>query len=118
MRRGSAAQAVEPVADQAADRPGALHLRIVADAVEHRRHPAQTAVADTAGAGAAGDLAQSLLVTCWNLGIAVAAPAGGLLLDHGGPGALPWAALPLLAAALAVTAAARRHGFPPDGAGR
>ncbi|MFG2846522.1 MFS transporter [Kitasatospora sp. NPDC048296] len=70
----------------------------------------QTAVADAAGPAA--DLAQSLLVTCWNLGIAAAAFAGGLLLDHGGPGSLPWSALALLALALAVAAAARRHGFP------
>lgn len=40
----------------------------------------QTAVADAAGTAA--DLAQSLLVTCWNLGIAAAAFAGGLFLDH------------------------------------
>lgn len=35
----------------------------------------QTAVADATGTAA--DLAQSLLVTCWNLGIATAASAGG-----------------------------------------
>ncbi|MFJ7246549.1 MFS transporter [Kitasatospora sp. NPDC098652] len=70
----------------------------------------QTAVADAADTAA--DLAQSLLVTCWNLGIAAAASAGGLLLDHAGPQSLPWSALALLALALAVTTAARRHGFP------
>ncbi|MEV7601754.1 MFS transporter [Kitasatospora sp. NPDC089797] len=70
----------------------------------------QTAVADAADTAA--DLAQSLLVTCWNLGIAAAASAGGLLLDHAGATSLPWSALALLALALAVTAAARRHGFP------
>ncbi|MBD0673372.1 MFS transporter [Streptomyces sp. CBMA156] len=70
----------------------------------------QTAVADASGP--AGDIAQSLLVTCWNLGIAVAGMAGGLLLDHAGPTALPWSALVLLAAALAVTVGGRRHGFP------
>ncbi|WP_316521304.1 MFS transporter [Kitasatospora brasiliensis] len=74
----------------------------------------QTAVADAAGP--AGDIAQSLLVTCWNLGIAAAGLAGGLLLDHAGPTALPWSALALLAAALAVTVGGRRHGFPaPSG---
>ncbi|MFB7472914.1 MFS transporter [Kitasatospora sp. NPDC056184] len=70
----------------------------------------QTAVADAAGP--AGDIAQSLLVTCWNLGIAVGGLAGGLLLDHSGPTALPWSALVLLAAALATTLAGRRHAFP------
>ncbi|MFF3002091.1 MFS transporter [Kitasatospora sp. NPDC057940] len=70
----------------------------------------QTAVADAAGP--AGDIAQSLLVTCWNLGIAGAALTGGVLLDHGGPSTLPWSALVLLAAALTVTVAAHHHGFP------
>ncbi|MEU6507832.1 MFS transporter [Streptomyces sp. NPDC046942] len=70
----------------------------------------QTAVADAAGTAA--DLAQSLLVTCWNLGIAAAAFAGGLLLDHTSPDSLPWSALALLALALTVTATARHHGFP------
>ncbi|MBD0690584.1 MFS transporter [Streptomyces sp. CBMA123] len=70
----------------------------------------QTAVADAADTAA--DLAQSLLVTCWNLGIAAAASAGGLLLAHAGPQSLPWSALALLGIALAVTVAARRHGFP------
>ncbi|MEV7130620.1 MFS transporter [Streptomyces sp. NPDC093260] len=69
----------------------------------------QTAVADAAGTAA--DLAQSLLATCWNLGIA-AAFAGGPLLDHTGPRSLPWSALTLLTLALAVTATARHHGFP------
>ncbi|MEV7183237.1 MFS transporter [Kitasatospora sp. NPDC093102] len=73
----------------------------------------QTAVADAAGP--AGDLAQSLLVTCWNLGIAIGGLAGGLALDHAGPSALPWSALVLLAAALATTLGARRHGFPGAG---
>ncbi|MFJ9695456.1 MFS transporter [Kitasatospora sp. NPDC101183] len=69
----------------------------------------QTAVADTAGPD--GDLAQSLLVTCWNLGIATAAGAGGLLLSWGGPSTLPWTALALLGVAL-VAAGAGRTGFP------
>ncbi|MFJ7909938.1 MFS transporter [Kitasatospora sp. NPDC096204] len=73
----------------------------------------QTAVADAAGP--AGDIAQSLLVTCWNLGIAVGGLAGGLLLDRVGPTALPWSALVLLAATLAVTLGGRRHAFPARG---
>ncbi|WBP88965.1 MFS transporter [Kitasatospora cathayae] len=73
----------------------------------------QTAAADAADTAA--DLAQSLLVTCWNLGIAAAASTGGLLLDHAGPNSPPWSALALLALALTVTAAARWHGFPGKG---
>lgn len=69
----------------------------------------QTASAETAGA--AGDVAQSLVVTCWNIGIAGGAVAGGLLLSGVGPPSLPWAALGLLVPALAVTISARRDGF-------
>lgn len=70
----------------------------------------QTAVADAAAH--ASDIAQSLLVTCWNAGIAGAGAAGGMLLDREGPEALPWAAVALLAVGLTVTVAANRHGFP------
>lgn len=72
--------------------------------------PLQTASAEAAGA--AGDVAQSLVVTCWNIGIAGGGITGGLLLTGAGPGALPWAALVLLIPALIVTVTANRHGFP------
>ncbi|PRY65467.1 putative MFS family arabinose efflux permease [Glaciihabitans tibetensis] len=64
----------------------------------------QTASAEAAGA--AGDVAQSLVVTCWNIGIAGGAITGGLLLAGIGPSSLPWAALVLLVPALIVTIAA------------
>lgn len=70
----------------------------------------QTASAEAAGE--AGDVAQSLVVTCWNIGIAGGGVLGGLLLTGAGTASLPWAALLLLAAALVVTITARRHGFP------
>ncbi|UNB55685.1 MFS transporter [Mycolicibacterium sp. YH-1] len=70
----------------------------------------QTASAEAAGA--AGDVAQSLVVTCWNIGIAGGGIIGGLLLSGVGPASLPWAALVLLIPALVVTVSARRHGFP------
>lgn len=70
----------------------------------------QTASAEAAGA--AGDVAQSLVVTCWNIGIAGGGIAGGILLSNTGPAALPWAALALLVPALMVTIASRRNGFP------
>lgn len=37
---------------------------------------------------------------------------GGLLLDRGGPGALPWSALVLMPLVLAVVVAARGRAFP------
>jgi predicted MFS family arabinose efflux permease len=52
----------------------------------------QTALARRAGAAA--DLAQSMLVTGWNLAIAAGGVAGGVLLQAGGAGVLGW--LPLL----------------------
>jgi predicted MFS family arabinose efflux permease len=70
----------------------------------------QTSSAEAAGD--AGDVAQSLVVTCWNIGIAGGAVAGGLLLAGIGPASLPWAALLLLVPALVATITASRHGFP------
>ncbi|PPF43360.1 MFS transporter [Pseudoclavibacter sp. AY1F1] len=70
----------------------------------------QTASAEAAGA--AGDLAQSLVVTCWNIGIAGGAIAGSFLITSFRPTSLPWAALVLLVLALGVTATAKRSGFP------
>lgn len=70
----------------------------------------QTASAEAAGT--AGDVAQSLVVTCWNLGIAGGGLLGGLLLSGIGPAALPWAVFGLLVCALCVTVRGRRHGFP------
>jgi len=70
----------------------------------------QTSSAEAAGD--AGDVAQSLVVTCWNIGIAGGAVSGGLLLAGIGPAFLPWAALLLLVPALVATITASRHGFP------
>ncbi|ACO77987.1 MFS transporter [Azotobacter vinelandii CA] len=69
----------------------------------------QTASADAAGEGA--DLAQSMIVTVWNLAIAGGGVFGGLLLETAGVGAFPWVLLGLLAAALLCAGMARTHGF-------
>ncbi|EKE76780.1 MFS transporter [Gallaecimonas xiamenensis] len=77
----------------------------------------QTALAKTAGDAA--DVAQSMLVTAWNMAIAGGGMVGGVLLQRLGAGAFAPAVLGLLAATLVVVWAARRHGFPaPKGAGR
>jgi len=55
----------------------------------------QTAVARRAGAAA--DLAQSMLVTGWNLAIAAGGMAGGVVLQSAGAGQLAWLPLLLLA---------------------
>ncbi|MER6979622.1 MFS transporter [Streptomyces carpinensis] len=67
--------------------------------------------ASAEAAGAAGDVAQSLVVICWNLGIASGGVIGGVLLSATGTGSLPWWILVLVAAALVGTVAARRHGY-------
>jgi predicted MFS family arabinose efflux permease len=70
----------------------------------------QTASAKTAGEAA--DVAQSMLVTTWNLAIAGGGIVGGLLLDSVGAGAFPFTLLALLGATLLVAWSARTHGFP------
>ncbi|MFI6318087.1 MFS transporter [Nonomuraea sp. NPDC050556] len=59
----------------------------------------QTALVDAAGPGNA-DVATAMQTTVYNLGIAAGSLVGGLVLEGAGPAALPWTALPLLAAAL------------------
>ena len=70
----------------------------------------QTAIAKTAGDAA--DVAQSMLVTAWNMAIAGGGIIGGVLLDRLGIAAFAPAVLVLLAATLVVVWAAKNHGFP------
>ena len=70
----------------------------------------QTASAEAAGPGA--DVAQSILVTVWNIAIAGGGIVGGVLLETSGVGAFPWALLALLLPGLLIAWAARAHGFP------
>ncbi|BBC29564.1 hypothetical protein SGFS_008580 [Streptomyces graminofaciens] len=71
----------------------------------------QTALVDASGAANA-DVATSLQTTVYNAGIAVGSLTGGLVLESTGAAALPWTALPLIAAALTVVAVGRRRAFP------
>jgi predicted MFS family arabinose efflux permease len=70
----------------------------------------QTAIAKAAADTA--DVAQSMLVTAWNVAIAGGGIAGGILLDRLGVAAFSPALLVLLLASLVVVWAARHHGFP------
>lgn len=70
----------------------------------------QTASARAAGASA--DAAQSVLVTVWNLAIALGGAAGGVGLAMASAGALPLVSLPLAVVALAVVVGGRRYAFP------
>jgi predicted MFS family arabinose efflux permease len=71
----------------------------------------QTTLIDASGAANA-DVASSVQTTVYNAGIAGGSFVGGVVLDTGGAGALPWTALLFTAAAFIAAAAARRHGFP------
>ena len=72
----------------------------------------QTAIARNAGDSA--DVAQSMLVTAWNLAIAGGGIVGGILLDSLGSTAFSPAVVLLLLSALAVIWATRLHGFPTE----
>lgn len=69
----------------------------------------QTALADSAGEHA--DVAQSILVTIFNLAVAGGGLVGGLVIDMAGPAWLPWTLLPLIVIALATAWQAKAHGF-------
>ncbi|GBU14001.1 MFS transporter [Enterobacterales bacterium] len=69
----------------------------------------QTASADATGENA--DIAQSMIVVAWNMAIAGGGITGGLLLQHAGIGAFPWAALALVLVGLVTAWKASTHGF-------
>jgi len=73
-------------------------------------------------AGSSIDVAQSLLVTALNGGMAAGAAIGGVALAAGGPGSLPWLSFIIFTCALVTAMVAgtgakvsRRAGFPPVG---
>ncbi|MGE8321096.1 MAG: MFS transporter [Comamonas sp.] len=71
----------------------------------------QTALADAAGEHA--EVAQSMLVTVFNLAFAGSGALGGLLLETTGVRSFPWVIAGLLACAWAVAWTARQHAFRP-----
>ncbi|MGE8413403.1 MAG: MFS transporter [Pseudomonas sp.] len=71
----------------------------------------QTAVADAAGEEA--DVAQSMLVTIFNLGIAGGGVVGGLLLQSQGALSFPWVMAALAVVGLVLVWGARSHAFKP-----
>lgn len=69
----------------------------------------QTALADSAGEHA--DVAQSILVTVFNLAVAGGGLVGGLVMETAGAATLPWILIPLAVLALVTTWQAHGHGF-------
>lgn len=74
----------------------------------------QTAIARAAGKAA--DVAQSMLVTAWNLAIAGGGITGGVLLDSVGTSAFSPAIIILLILAMIAVWTAKQHGFPAKSA--
>lgn len=74
----------------------------------------QTASAKAAGSVA--DIAQSIVVTVWNVAIAGGGIVGGIVLHAYSVTVFPWILLGLLALALLAALNARSAGFPPAGA--
>ncbi len=72
----------------------------------------QIALIDAAGPACA-DVATAMQTAVYTVGIAAGSFAGGLALDHGGAGTLPWVALPFVIAAFVIVTGARRTAFPP-----
>lgn len=70
----------------------------------------QTAAAATSGA--ASDVAQSMVVTVWNMAIAGGGLLGGLLLNSCGVASFPWVLVVLLLLALLAAYKAQAAGFP------
>lgn len=69
--------------------------------------------ASAKAAGEAADVAQSMIVTVWNLAMAGGGIVGGVLMENAGVGAFPWTLIALLVFAFVVVVSARQHGFPP-----
>lgn len=72
----------------------------------------QTALAEATGEQA--DVAQSMLVTSWNLAISGGAALGGLLLLSVGSLALPWVLMLLALVAFVISWTASRYSFVPN----
>ncbi|MBY0012122.1 MFS transporter [Paenibacillus typhae] len=70
----------------------------------------QTAIAQAGGKSA--DIAQSMLVTAWNVAIGGGGIIGGFLLELLGARFLPWSIIILLLPSLLAAWQAKKHGFP------
>ncbi len=92
--------------------PTVVFLAVVLWGIAFGGAATQFQTASAKAAGGSADVAQSMVVTAWNIAIAGGGLVGGLLLQSRGAGALPWALIVLLVPALWLTWRAGAHGFP------
>jgi predicted MFS family arabinose efflux permease len=91
---------------------GAVYVVAVVWGLAYGGTPALFLTAAGRAGGLGAGIAQSMMVTLWNVGIAVAGLAGGIVLAGFGAGALGWVALAVAAPAVLIVFAAGRNGFP------
>lgn len=96
----------------AAGSPTAVYLGIAVWGLAFGGAATLFQTASAQAAGDAADVAQSMVVTAWNLAIAGGGLFGGALLQSRGAGALPWSLIVLLVPALVLAWRACTHGFP------
>jgi predicted MFS family arabinose efflux permease len=95
----------------AMEQPAAVYLAVAVWGLGFGGLPPLLQTALAKSAGPAADVAQSMLVTSWNLAIAGGGMAGGVLLAQWGVAAFSPAVVLLTLLSLAVVLMAKRHGF-------
>ncbi|MFC3216557.1 MULTISPECIES: MFS transporter [Comamonas] len=95
----------------AMEQPAAVYLAVAVWGLGFGGLPPLLQTALAKSAGPAADVAQSMLVTSWNLAIAGGGMAGGVLLAQWGVAAFSPAVVLLMLLSLAVVLMAKRHGF-------
>lgn len=96
----------------AADKPAVMYLAIAVWGLAFGGAATLFQTAMAKAASEASDVAQSMLVTSWNVAIAGGGLVGGLLLENLGVVAFSPVLVALLIAATMAVWAAKRHGFP------
>ncbi|WP_221621861.1 MFS transporter [Variovorax sp. KBW07] len=96
----------------AAGSPAAIYLGVGVWGVAFGCAPTLFQTASAQAAGDSADVAQSMVVTAWNVAIAGGGLIGGVLLQNRGAGVLPWSLVVLLVPALVLAWRACAHGFP------
>ncbi len=94
------------------DMPAVLYAGVAAWGLAYGGVPTLFQTASAKTAGEAADVAQSMIVTVWNIAIAGGGIVGGVLLETASARVFPLALVILLVPTLAVAWMAKCHGFP------